>query len=498
MSPNNFQHTLLFHAYLDKLENFGVAFEHGLRDKFENDTYRLYKLLAFDLAEMRDDGLGYDEYLKLKKKRIHDHFAHYQLADYERLLTQCSEMKRTIKSGSHRLYEFQGNLLEAFKELAEKNAGLYFDVVKSYLVSGAGLEINPLPLVHSLINVCGAQKTYSLLTELSWPDKQAWLSNYYCSLPADEIGPEQVGQLLELYRTIQMHQFPYHWDFLLNYRNFLPDIVSTVTELLLERASQNDDFSPSLDTMFNSHSEINSEIASHFAGRVDLLKRAYFYYVGRQQHADHNGTTFNVILDMDSSFAEEYVDWMYGRKKWLTSYDDSRDYSFIWKRADYLDLMRKIAEKIFAHEKAYSDYSYFQTFFGMRDGEDNSKSVTPTQESFIWGLIETRHDDVAFMKFVFNLVSSLPTATRIPFISKFLELNKSYEAFAELPLESRMGGGWVGSAVPTLQRRIDYFQSLIPLFDTVDFLRHKQHVEQIINWLRGEIEREKKRDFVSD
>lgn len=188
---------------------------------------------------------------------------------------------------------------------------------------------------------------------------------------------------------------------------------------------------------------------------------------------------------------------MYGRKQWLTSYDDSRDYSFIWKRADYLDLMHRIAAKVFEHEKDYSVFSYFKTFFGMRNGEDNSKPVTPTQESFILGLIESRHGDVAFMKFFFNLVSSLPTTTRIPFISKFLELNKSYEAFAELPLESGTRS-WTGSAVPMLQRHVDYYQALIPLFDTVDLLRHKQHVEQIINRLREEMAREKKRDFVSD
>jgi hypothetical protein len=497
MSPQSFQHVLLVHAYLDKLENFGVAFEHGLREKFENDTYRLYKLLAFDLAEMRDDGLSYDEYAKLKKQRIHDHLAHYQLADYERLLTQCAEMKCTIKAGSHGLYKFQESLLEVFRELAGRNAELYFDVMKSYLVNGAGLEINPYPLVQSLINVCGAQKTYSLLIEPSWPDKQAWLFSYYCSLPKDEIGREQVEQLRALYRTSQTHELPYHLDFLLNYRKFSPDIVSIVTELLLDRASQEDAFSPSLNMLFNPHSEINTEITSHFYGRADLLKRAYFYNADGQQHSDYDGTTFNIILNLDSGFAEEYIDWMYSRKKWLTSYDDSRDYSFIWKRADYLELMHKVAEKIFGHEKEYSLFSYFQAFFGIRDGEENPKPVTPAQESFIFGLIESRHGDVTFMRFIFDLVSSLQTGTRIPYISRFLELNKSYEAFAELPLESGMSS-WTGSKVPMLQRHIDYYQSLIALFDTVDFLRHKQHVEQIITRLREEMEREKKRDFVSD
>ncbi len=49
-----------------------------------------------------------------------------------------------------------------------------------------------------------------------------------------------------------------------------------------------------------------------------------------------------------------------------------------------------------------------------------------------------------------------------------------------------------------LQERVEYFESLLSLLNTVDFLQHRQHVERHISKLRNEIEYEKKRDFIED
>ena len=497
LSPQKFQHVLMAQAYFNKLKHFEVSFEPRLREKFENETYRLYKLLASDLSEMIGDGLNYNEYVQLKKQRIESQFANYELTDYKKLLAQCAEIKNSVGAGSHKLYVFHENLLVAFRALAEKNPGLYYDVLKLYLESQALLEINQSPLVWSLINACGAQKAYVLLAGLSYPCKRAWLFSYYVFLPEDGVAPEQLAQLLELYQTSEMHEIPYDWDYLLKYCNVRSDFVPTIMKLVLDRTRNEESFRPSLSMLFNPHSEICKTMSTHFASKVDLLKEAYYYDAAADRHSDYDGSTFNSILNLDGDFIVEYIDWMFGRKKWLTHYDDSRDYTFMWKRPDCQRLMLMAVNRVFVHEQEYFNFSYSQVFFGIRDGDETTKSVSSIQENFIQGLIEDMHGDVHFMKFVFNLICRFPVANRILFISKFLALNKSFEMFIELPLESGMHA-WSGSAVPMLQRRIDYFQSLIPLFDTVDFLRHKQHVEQSIKRIREEIEREKKRDFVSD
>jgi len=49
-----------------------------------------------------------------------------------------------------------------------------------------------------------------------------------------------------------------------------------------------------------------------------------------------------------------------------------------------------------------------------------------------------------------------------------------------------------------LQRRLEFFESLMPIFNTVELLRHRQHVDRLIQRTRTSIEVEKRRDFMRD
>jgi hypothetical protein len=49
-----------------------------------------------------------------------------------------------------------------------------------------------------------------------------------------------------------------------------------------------------------------------------------------------------------------------------------------------------------------------------------------------------------------------------------------------------------------LEKRVDYFESLLPHLNDVQLLQHRQHVERIIRGIRIQIEWEKKKDFIGD
>jgi hypothetical protein len=101
------------------------------------------------------------------------------------------------------------------------------------------------------------------------------------------------------------------------------------------------------------------------------------------------------------------------------------------------------------------------------------------------------------MEFVFEVIAQFSPERRRRFIASFLELNKSFEDFQGLALQPRLYG-WTGSAVPVLQQRVDYLESLLPILNTVDLLQHKQYVEREIQAIHSNIEREKKEDFIKD
>lgn len=61
-----------------------------------------------------------------------------------------------------------------------------------------------------------------------------------------------------------------------------------------------------------------------------------------------------------------------------------------------------------------------------------------------------------------------------------------------------MSGSWV----PVYQRRIDFYQSIIKMINTLpdilDYAEHITYFEQLIAWKKEDIKNEMKRDFMDE
>ena len=113
------------------------------------------------------------------------------------------------------------------------------------------------------------------------------------------------------------------------------------------------------------------------------------------------------------------------------------------------------------------------------------------------GLIRQKYNDLALMRVIFGVIANFPAERRLQFVASFLEHNKRFEDFQRQSLQPN-SWGWSGSAIPILEKRVDYFESLLPHLNEVQLLQHKQHVERRIQVIRTEIELEKKEDFIGD
>jgi hypothetical protein len=185
-------------------------------------------------------------------------------------------------------------------------------------------------------------------------------------------------------------------------------------------------------------------------------------------------------------------------KEWSDRYDDTRDYAFIWLRNDGEDLMVRVAERIYEAERKHGPFiaTYLKTFFILqKDGI--CEDIRTKQDRFLKRLIEIRCSEPDFMNFIFGLITLFSPEKRRQFIAVFLECNKNFEIFQRLPLEPN-SWGWSGSAVPMLQNRMEYLNSLLSLLNTVDLLQHKQYVERLVQGLQTQIEYEKKKDFMGE
>jgi hypothetical protein len=493
LDPTSYNHCLIVHEYLDILDEFRFTYDVTLREQFTNEAYIVSKILLIDWLEKCE--LDIDEYEKLKRENVREYFDNFSLNDYEKFFKLCIEIYEILGS-DNKAYQLGSGISEVFMVLAEEKHELYVKVLEYYLNLGNPFDLNFIPLIRNLIKIVGAQNAYEFICRHKHPKRRAILFDYYYSLPSSEIKNENLEELYNLYKESELGDIPRGLDFLLEYRSFDDNVVVKVVEIIIDKVKDDSRYANCLSTLFNRYSVVNKILIEIFAHNIDLLERAYFAVQKIERYLDHEGKSFARILENDNDFILKYVDLMYEEEEWIDRYNDTRDYSFIWLRVDSEKLMVRVAERVYEDERKHGALmeTYLKNFFILRKDRIN-ETISAKQDSLLTGLITKRCNEPEFIFFIFRLIANFSSKKRRQLISVFLECNKNFDIFMRLPLEPNHWS-WSGSAVPMLQRRMDYLDSLISLLNTVDFLPHKQYIEGLVEGLQANIEYEKKKDFM--
>jgi hypothetical protein len=498
LKPDSYRHCLVVQDFLDLLDDHKVSFDKELQSRFKDETFMLSDLLFLDRNKRRNLDLDYKEYQQLRRRWITEYFGSYDLSDYNHFFKQCLDIRAEL-SDDHKEFQLQSGVIEVFLALADQNSTMYPEVLKHYLELGNPLNLNPYFLVFHLIKTCGINGAYKILEQPDYPNKRQWLIDYYRSLPDEEITAEHLDQLYALYQNAELGELPQDIDFFLKYRQVDEEVVARIAAIILQRAGVDPRYAYSLSPLFDPHTEANKNLLELFKSNLDLLKQAYLVVLELEKHMDYSGQTFTRMLDLDPSFILEYIDRKYKKNEWLSRYDDTCDYSFLWKRDDCEEIMHRVTEHIYKkeQEQVTSWHTYLERFFILTEEGKDNPAIKKRQDQFLRSLIARRCEDSSFVQFVFNVIAQFSPERRQPFVSFFLKHNRNFVDFEKLPLEPN-SWSWSGSEVPILQSRVEYYESLLPLLDTVDFLQHKQHVERWIQELRKKIEQEKREDFMKD
>ena len=498
LDPSSYLHCAVMHDYLDLLEKHGGEVPEGLRDRFRNDTYALAEIILPEWGEQGTLDLSYEEYEQYKRDRLEEHTASYTLEDYARFFEHCLEIWEAMDEGRNE-YQLQWGIVMVLLSLADRDPELYVRVLKHYLERGDPLRLNGYALVQKLVEQRGRDGSLKRLRESEFPTKMNWLFHVHEVIPAEDADEVGLAHLYELYEVAEQGNLPHRLDYLLKYLPLDARVVANVVSKVIEKAEEDLNFAYPLTMIFNPHTEVAKRLHEIFADDLDLLKEAYLIVEGTRQHSDSKGQVFDRLLDLDPAFIKEFIAWKYENANhgWLSSHDDHRDYTFIWARPDYQDIMDRVVESVYRHEKDtfIPIDPYLKTFFQTRGGGEVGEEARGRQDAYLLGLIDERNSDADFMAYLFGVIADFSPERRWIFVERFVQRNKSFEAFKRLPLEPS-SWSWSGSEVPVLQGRVNYWELLLPIMNTVDLLPHKQYVERHIQSLRAQIEREKKNDFI--
>jgi hypothetical protein len=493
LDPTSYRHCFLVHKYLDRLDHYEVPFDTNFRDRFTNEAYNLSKVLLSDWSDLRDLDFNLDDYEQFKKEQMVEYFNNFSFDEYIQFFKTCSEILKDIDSGDE--FRLQSSVEEVMLELSERDPDLYVEVLKYYIELLDPFHLDSMPLVKSLVDICGVERTCEILTLPDYPTKRVWLIDYYLTLPESEVTNERLSRLYDLYKEAQLTEFRRKYDLLLKYRSIDKDVVAKVTEITLEKSKDNCGSIYPLKMMFNTHTEVNKEITDIFSNHLDLLKRVYFVVLKTESYFDHDGQTFNRILDVDPDFILEYVNLIHDEGKTRLP-QKNIDYTFLWVREDYEKLMIGVVDMIYNLDQKRSMllYTCLDNFFVEKETEKKIE-VRTRQDSILKGLIERHHDEPSFMMFIFSVIAQLSPERRLKLLEILLKHNNDFELFRKIHLELNMWSSIGGSFVPAFQKRAEYFESLLPLLNTVDLLEHRQYVERVLQEIYSDIEREKKNNF---
>jgi hypothetical protein len=502
LAPDSYLHCCVCQDYLAFLRKNQVPFPPELAARFRSETYVLAELLKPEWPEEGEEPeLKFKALEECRRDRLAGHFEGSTLADYLVFFERSAEILATPSQDVGEPYQIKISIGAVLHALAQREPNLYPEVLGCYLDAGDPLELDPHSLVDNLVETSGAERAYSILVSRAFSRQRSWLFSYYGALPATAVTKEHLEQLYALYGEAERADLPFHLDFLLNYRAIDQEVVARVSEIVLEKVNIDPSCAIGLSMLFNPYTEINKILPESFSKRATLLGQIYLANLRNGVHRDSEGRNLNRILDLDSNFILSYVDELYSIGKGRRGrHDFSRTYSYLWLRDDYEQWMASIVVRMMEKEReeAALGTAFLERLFDAKPRANANPTVRERQDQILHALIRDRHENPVYLDFLFRVIARFLPERRRQFVAGFLASNKRLEDFARLPLTPSSWTWNERSFVSVYQEWVDYFESLLPLLNPLEFLQHRQLIERKIESLQIDIEAEKKKDFMRD
>ena len=131
-------------------------------------------------------------------------------------------------------------------------------------------------------------------------------------------------------------------------------------------------------------------------------------------------------------------------------------------------------------------WTYCQIIGQLLCHESGENEIAERQGKWIQHTIGNYCLDSERMCHLFGAIAEHDVNQKREALKEFLRCNSEYAVFEKLPLESS-SWSWSGSEVPVIERRIEYFKSLLPLISGVKYLKHRQKIETRIENLENHI-----------
>lgn len=490
LSPDNTAHCDLVKAYFRLLERLEIRLSES--DKilrvFRNNLFELKEALTYDYHDWHMEGKGennleYSDYILYNKNRLLNYFHSYTIEDYYTLINNVAILISHVSNDREAQV-----IVESFDivlcNLLETSSSDCLLILNELFIRGNPLNFYSRRLVAELLFKYEPNVIYDIIYNNDYQGKQLWLLHFYMCLPENKILISDKNKLLDLVKSINISPF-ISFDFLIKYKSVEPKIFIELSSIILEKF-ENEKYYIDLFDLFRNH-------IGEFDEEYELLRNLYLYSLETQQRSfDYDGKYFLHLYKLNHNFLFEYFNQYFKNRHYFSDNDLKLDFSIVWDFDDAEEIIKKVIDFSIDEQVLSFDYHLVAKFFPKNN-------LNSRVEKFIDFCIENYAFDPSRLSSIFSTIRVCYPERRLFYLEKFLAINPDLETFQQLPIARGSFSGLVSSLIPFYERQINFWETVLPILaGKVEYLKHRQWVNEMINSLRNQIKREIEKDFIDD
>ena len=469
--PNIHQCIILF-----GLERLAEQLDIEISDSFK--IYRREKEFQIYTILMRDSNieLSREEDEKVKQK-LELFLNKFNGSDFFNLFTFLKEVEKQKINGNWLLHE---GLVLIFEIIQSRDD--IVQVIKNYLDAHAPFAELVSDLVFNILfksmTIFDIEK---IINKSILIHKRFWLYHMWRTLPDYQTTLEDSTKYMNFFKNELGMDNPFIHDFI------------TISKFVKVRPNLLDEISSSLSKVSNSNNLIASffgwitsedkadRILDLFKNDIGKLENLYLKAIKSDRDFDSFGWLLFKLVDRNIEVWDYYLQSLFlGQSKNRFS---SNIFKKVWKRSDYEQYMNKILDKMQNTNSWLSNPYLINSVFPSGLYEN-------CQELWFLGLINKHSDDEKMMRVVFEIILMKFKDNQKMFYMQFIKQNKKLEKFKLLPFETSsviVSGN--GSFIPYLNNKIDFFSDLKSELLGIDYISHKQYLNEKIEYIRQTLKR---------
>lgn len=497
-NPKIYKHCKIVRKFLSFLDENKISYDKNAQTLFKYSYFDTDDLLcASPYKNFKGNNVEQNKaYIKNELEKISNN--NKTKDRWLKLLNICVEIYNVIDDSD--TYSFKNNFSMLLEILSSDDSGLFIEVLGEYFKLG-----DPFLLYldrRVLIKILGKKGAFEFIEKQNFKAKDFWRFGIFAAIDENDITQTDVKNLLDLYKSADIANIPQYFDYLQKYENIRKGITLEILRVLCNRASNNK-FLRIIDVFFCHFTSILDE---YIIADKELIETAYFVCLKDDVNFDYDAKILNKFLNHDSDFINRYIiNILNILGDYVSSVNIHTDFSILFDRSDYDKIFLEIIEityGILNKKFVFGEGEFLKLFFMSfhLPLSDTQKTINIIEQ-----FIDKYFTDNERMIFISRLIcefngdesENANIDTRAHLYAYIISKNNDYELFKSLKFEKNLRmshGGWV----PVIQRDIEFYEKLMSAMDTVNLLKHRSFLEEIIDDLKRRIDREKKSDFMED